>query len=99
MPLPDLFQFSQGKLQDYVDCPRRFQLRYVLMQPWPALVVEPPDEAELQMRRGSDFHRLAQQQALGLEPERLEVHPTAPRCTVCQENYERTRGKGAGASL
>ncbi len=71
MPIPDTFQFSQGKLQDYVDCPRRFQLRSVLMQPWPALISEPAAEAEQHMQRGADFHRLAHQYALGLDPERL----------------------------
>lgn len=69
--LPDDFQFSQAKLQDYVDCPRRFQLRYVLMQPWPALITEPAAEAEQHMQRGADFHRLAHQHALGLAPEHL----------------------------
>ena len=29
--------FSQGSLQDYTQCPRRFQLRFLLNQPWPAL--------------------------------------------------------------
>jgi CRISPR/Cas system-associated exonuclease Cas4 (RecB family) len=71
MPLPDTFQFTQGKLQDYVDCARRFQLRYVLMQPWPALITESPQEAESHVQRGRDLHLLAQQYALGLEPERL----------------------------
>jgi CRISPR/Cas system-associated exonuclease Cas4 (RecB family) len=69
--LPDEFQFSQGSLQDYVDCPRRFQLRYVLMQPWPALITEPAVEAEQHMQRGADFHRLAHQHSLGLDAERL----------------------------
>jgi hypothetical protein len=69
--IPATFQFSQGKLQDYVDCPRRFQLRYLLMQPWPALITEPAIEAERQMQRGADFHRLAHQFALGLDPARL----------------------------
>jgi CRISPR/Cas system-associated exonuclease Cas4 (RecB family) len=71
MPLPDTFQFTQGKLQDYVDCSRRFQLRYVLMQPWPALITESPQEAESHVQRGRDLHLLAQQYTLGLEPERL----------------------------
>jgi CRISPR/Cas system-associated exonuclease Cas4 (RecB family) len=70
-PLPATFRFSQAALQDYVDCPRRFQLRYVLMQPWPALVTESPGELEQHARRGRDFHRLAHQQALGLDVERL----------------------------
>ena len=73
MSLPDTFQFSQAKLQDYVDCPRRFQLRHVLMQPWPALIVEPPEEAERHRDRGRDFHLLAHQYTLGLDPQELEA--------------------------
>lgn len=36
--LPDEFQFSQSALQDYVDCHRRFYLRHVLRQRYPARV-------------------------------------------------------------
>ena len=72
MSLPDTFQFTQAKLQDYADCPRRFQLRYVLMQPWPALITGRPGEFESYLQRGADFHRLAHQHVLGVEPERLE---------------------------
>jgi hypothetical protein len=71
MLLPDTFQFTQGKLQDYVDCPRRFQLRYVLMQPWPALITDSPGDLEQHMQRGADFHRLAHQHNLGLDPQAL----------------------------
>ena len=71
MALPDTFQFSQASLQDYVDCPRRFQLRYVLMQPWPALITGSPGEFEKQMRRGAELHHLAHQHALGIDTERL----------------------------
>ena len=71
MTLPETFRFSQGNLQDYVDCPRRFQLRYVLMQPWPALITEPALEAEWHVQRGADLHHLAHQHALDLDAERL----------------------------
>lgn len=71
LSLPADFQFNQASLQDYVDCPRRFQLRYLLMQPWPALVAEPPHEFEAHLRRGADFHRLVHQRGLGLDPEIL----------------------------
>jgi CRISPR/Cas system-associated exonuclease Cas4 (RecB family) len=71
MTLPRTFQFTQGKLQDYVECQRRFQLRYVLMQPWPALITDRPSEFELHLHRGADLHRLAHQYARGIEPERL----------------------------
>lgn len=72
-PLPDTFQFSQASLQDYVDCARRFQLRHVLLQPWPAPVVDEPWEAERHMQRGRVFHRLVQQCEVGMEPESLEA--------------------------
>ncbi|HSR35454.1 MAG TPA: PD-(D/E)XK nuclease family protein [Anaerolineae bacterium] len=70
--LPETFQFTQGKLQDYADCARRFQLRHVLMQPWPALITESPGALEQQMQRGADLHRLARQHASGIDPQRLE---------------------------
>jgi CRISPR/Cas system-associated exonuclease Cas4 (RecB family) len=69
--LPDNFQFSQGNLQDYVDCPRRFQLRHVLMQPWPGLITGRPGELEEHMQRGARFHHLAHQHALGIDVQGL----------------------------
>jgi len=56
--LPEGFEFSQGVLQDLVDCPRRFQLQYVQAQPWPAVEVEPALERERYNRQGRQFHRL-----------------------------------------
>jgi CRISPR/Cas system-associated exonuclease Cas4 (RecB family) len=71
-PLPEAFQFSQNNLQDYVDCPRRFQLRYVLMQPWPGLITSSPHDFEEQMRRGARLHHLAHQYFLDLDVASLE---------------------------
>jgi len=66
MSLPQGFTFSQSSLQDYLDCPRRFQLRYLLRIAWPALHSQPVQEHERLMRQGERFHRLAQQYFLGL---------------------------------
>ena len=71
MTLPPGFQFSQASLGDYVDCPRRFQLRYVLEQEWPAVESEPLIERERLADLGYRFHRLAQQHAHGLPIEPL----------------------------
>lgn len=73
MALPEAFQFSQSSLQDYVDCPRRFQLRHILMQPWPALLTEDSQRYDLHVQRGRDFHRLAHQYVLGITPQDLAV--------------------------
>lgn len=71
MTLPIDFQFSQGSLQDYVDCPRRFQLRYLLHVAWPAVQSEPVLENERHREMGAIFHRLVYQYSLGIPVERL----------------------------
>jgi CRISPR/Cas system-associated exonuclease Cas4 (RecB family) len=71
MSLPSDFQFSQGSLQDYVDCPRRFHLRYVRRLAWPAIVAEPALEHERHLQQGVDFHHLVHQHELGIPGERL----------------------------
>ncbi len=69
--LPPDFHFSQGSLQDYVDCRRRFELRYLRRLAWPAVETEPVLESERRMLAGQAFHRLVQQQLLGVPVERL----------------------------
>lgn len=71
MTLAPTFQFSQNSLQDYDDCPRRFQLRYLLRQPWPAVISQPLAECERLMEQGRLFHQLAQRHTLGLSVEQL----------------------------
>lgn len=65
-PLPADFRFSQSSLQDYVDCPRRFELRYLQRLNWPAAESEPIREQEEHMVQGALFHRLVQQYFIGL---------------------------------
>ncbi|HZK62460.1 MAG TPA: PD-(D/E)XK nuclease family protein [Anaerovoracaceae bacterium] len=64
----DHFQiFSQNKLQDYLDCQRRYELKHLLKQPWPAIQSEPVIENEEHMLLGQQFHLLVQQYFSGLE--------------------------------
>jgi len=72
---PD-FVFSQGSLQDYVECARRFGLRYVLRLAWPALEAEPAEAAERERQLGLAFHRLVHQHTLGISAEEL-LHSVA----------------------
>ncbi|OQY25974.1 MAG: hypothetical protein B6I34_00870 [Anaerolineaceae bacterium 4572_32.1] len=65
--------FSQHNLQNYADCPRRFQLRHLLGVVWPAEKAKQVDEWEKRARLGRRFHHLAQQHALGIPAERLET--------------------------
>ncbi len=85
--LPTDFQFSQGSLQDYVDCPRRFQLRYVQRVAWPAIKAEPALENERHLQQGAAFHRLIHQHVLGIAPERLSSMVTGEALRRWWYNY------------
>jgi CRISPR/Cas system-associated exonuclease Cas4 (RecB family) len=78
MNLPDDFTFSQSSLQDYVDCPRRFQLRYLLNQRWPAPEVDDMLEFERRMEQGERFHHLVHQHLAGIAPDTLTKRLTDP---------------------
>jgi len=83
------FTFSQSSLQDYFDCPRRFQLRYLEQLAWPAVEAEPVLENERRQREGQLFHRLVQQHLLGLPVEKLTRLASTPDLARWWENYLR----------
>lgn len=85
--LQSAFQFSQGSLQDYVDCRRRFQLRYLLKVAWPALEAEPVLEYETAMQQGARFHRLIQQHLLGIPAGQLTPLAKGPDLSRWWQNY------------
>jgi predicted RecB family nuclease len=63
------FDYSQNKLHDYLECPRRFELRYLLQRIWPAVHSEPVLEMEEQINNGKIFHLMAQQYFSGIHPD------------------------------
>ena len=71
MTIPNDFQFSQQHLQDYLDCPRRFELKYIQKLAWPAIQNEPVLEIERHLLMGSQFHNMIHQYVLGLPPETI----------------------------
>lgn len=87
MPLTPEFQFSKSKLQDYVDCPRRFELKHLLLIEWPALQSEPVLEQEHHMEQGRFFHQMIQQHLLGLPLNQITKHATEPDLQRWWENY------------
>jgi CRISPR/Cas system-associated exonuclease Cas4 (RecB family) len=87
MPIAPDFQFSQSSLQDYVDCQRRFQLRYLTRQAWPAVEAEPIFDKENFLRQGAIFHRMAQQYILGLPAERVLQANDDPELNIWWGNF------------
>ena len=85
--LPPGFAFSQSSLQDYVDCPRRFQLRYMEQLQWPAVETEPVQENERRQQEGQLFHRLVQQHLLGLPAEKLTLFTNTTNLSIWWRNY------------
>jgi CRISPR/Cas system-associated exonuclease Cas4 (RecB family) len=69
------FQLSQSSLQDFVDCPRRFQLRHIMEQDWPAPPAEPLQDAERADRLGKQFHLVLERHWLDLPVQRDQIEP------------------------
>ncbi len=70
MPI-ELTTLSQSSLQDYNDCPRRFELRYLHHLAYPAIETEPALENEMHQREGEQFHRLVHQYFTGIGSEQI----------------------------
>jgi hypothetical protein len=93
MKLPRDFDFTQSNLQDYVDCPYRFYLRYGLRLKWPALLVDEALKFEQHGQLGARFHQMVQQYLLGIPPTRLDDLAAAdsdPKMQFWWENFQNT---------
>ena len=88
--LPPAFTFSQSSLQDYADCARRFQLRYIVQLHWPAVETEPVLENEHRQQEGQLFHRLVQQHLIGLPAEKLTPLANTANLSRWWNNYLQT---------
>jgi predicted RecB family nuclease len=97
--LPSGFTFSQSSLQDYSDCPRRFQLRYIDQLQWPAVEVEPVLENELHQLEGQLFHKMVQQHLIGIPVGKLTRFANTPDLSRWWEHYLNTKFEFTGCIL
>ena len=93
MALPAGFTFSQASLQDYRDCPRRFQLRYMLGVRWPSADAE-LSTWEKRARQGAAFHRLVHQHTVGIPEAALTESITDPELRAWWRAYLDTPPSG-----
>lgn len=85
--LPPQFQFTQSNLQDYVDCPRRFDLKYIQALKFPAIEEDPIAEREQRMRQGVAFHHLVYQHHVGVPESFLTQTAIDDPLRTWWENY------------
>lgn len=86
--MPDqLNNLSQSSLQDYHDCPRRFELRYLQRLAYPAIETEPALENEKHQKEGEYFHRLVQQHLIGIPAEQIGKLANTDNLQRWWENY------------
>jgi hypothetical protein len=78
---------SQSSLQDFTDCRRRFELRYLLHTSWPAVQSEPALENERYMEQGTRFHRMVHQRLLGVPPALLEAQIQSEELQQWWQNF------------
>jgi len=85
--MQQLTTLSQSSLQDYHDCPRRFELRYLRQLSYPAVEAEPALENEKHQQEGEYFHRLAQQYFVGIPAERIAKLANTDKLQRWWENF------------
>ena len=80
-------QLNQSNLQDYLDCPRRFQLKVIEGLSLPAAYSEPIEIFEKATQLGNRFHLVCQQFFSGIDPVLLENSLSDPDLQTMWDNF------------
>src|SRR5512138_2657043 len=86
-----LTTLSQSSLQDYLDCPQRFKLRYLDRLSYPAVETEPTLENEKHQQEGEYFHRLVQQYLIGIPAEQIAKFANTPNLQRWWQNFQNSK--------
>lgn len=70
---------NQSAFQDFLDCPRRFELHFLNETSWPAAQGSPLLKFERLTETGNRFHQLCQQFFIGIDGELLSRSITDPQ--------------------
>ena len=88
-----VLHLSQSNLQDFSDCPRRFELKVIDNISWPAAYLEPLSQLEQATEIGNQFHQLCHQFFTGIDHDSLSRSISNPDLKIMWENFS-TFGKG-----
>ena len=78
---------SQSNLQDFSDCPRRFQLKVIDNITWPAAFAEPISQFEKATEIGNKFHQLSHQFFSGIYLDTLQSTISDPDLLTMWKNF------------
>ena len=82
-----ILHLSQSNLQDFKECPRRFQLKVIDNISWPAAYLEPLSLLEQATDLGNKFHQLSQQYFSGIESDNITQNISNPELRSMWENF------------
>lgn len=85
-PIPSL-HLNQTALQDFLDCPRRFELRFLNQTSWPAAMGSPLLKIESLTERGTRFHQLCQQFFIGIDEDLLSNSISDPHLKELWDSF------------
>ena len=85
--LPPGTLFSQHGLDTYLQCPRRFYLKYVERQPWPVPESEEPRRYQEYLERGRVLHQWIARHLVGLDVRPLVVANSDPHLSAWWEAF------------
>lgn len=63
--------YSASNLQTFLECQRKFELKYLQKQIWPAIQTEPVLQIEEHIKNGNQFHLMTQQFFTGISPDEI----------------------------
>lgn len=82
-----VLHLSQSNLQDFKDCPRRFQLKEIENIAWPTAYLEPLSRLEQATDLGNNFHQLCLQYFTGIDLDSLSQNISDPGLKIMWENF------------
>ncbi len=87
LKLDQPLQLNQSNLQDFLDCPRRFQLKVIDRLSLPAAYSEPIEIFEKSTQLGNRFHLICQQFFSGVDPVLLKNSISDPDLQALWDNF------------
>lgn len=82
-----VLHLNQSNLQDFSECPRRFELKVIDNISWPAAYLEPLSQVEQATEIGNKFHQLCHQFFTGIDQDSLSATISSPALKIMWENF------------